>query len=383
MKLIFKVYDIHQRINNTFTWFPLEWDCHRNRWNCLPFSNKRSTFRVYILVNFVFKLILLTSAAVIIQVELKKPNLFGFLHVLTESIVVLMLLLMSVADYVVLKHVNNLIFACNWIYIADKYLKISIAEQVLICKILTFSIGSLSLLAYTSIILFTFFELDPFYNVAKYLIYKSAQDFNFLTFYQKCLFKLVCSTSYFFMAHLFLSGFLNLMLLTFSEGLYRLLQLKYLQQQKQPTAFLIHLYRQCKIVVNILRPYEYDASTLVLSIVFVMCLIFSSIFFIAFSKKLYLFLVISLALLFLTIGLLDMLFVIGCSFYKSSSKTLLQWKCGAGLKSARLFKILKSLQILAVPAGDAGIIDSEIKANYLYSLLINSTNSILTIGSTF
>ncbi len=44
-------------------------------------------------------------------------------------------------------------------------------------------------------------------------------------------------------------------------------------------------------------------------------------------------------------------------------------------------KTLKSLQIIVMPAGEAGIIDVEIKVNYFYSLLINTVNSVLTVRS--
>lgn len=382
MKLIFRLYDFHQRLNNIFTWFPLKWDHSRKNWQCISFLNPKSTLSVYILLNIVCKLILLTSAASIVTTELKNPGLFGFVHVLTESIVILMILCFSMADYIVLKYGNILVFACNWTLTVDKHWKISKKQQVLILKVLTISIVSLSLLGYFWIIVFTYLELDPFDTIAKYLFCNNTDHCSYLvSFYPKVWFKLICSITYLFMFHLFLSGLLNLILLTFSEGLYRLMLLKNLQQHIQPNIILIQFYRQFKIVDSVLKPFEYDISTAVLSGVFVTFLVFSNVFFFALGKHLYVFMVISLGLLCLTIGFLHILFVLGCSYYMLSFNTLFRWKANMKSRNSYLCRVLKSMKSITVPAGEAGIIDNEIKANYFYSLLINSTNSIITMRS--
>ncbi len=182
------------------------------------------------------------------------------------------------------------------------------------------------------------------------------------------------------MAHLILCGFINLLVISLSRDSYRYMLLKRLQKQAQPNFSTVGYYYQYQIVSNVMHLYEYDASTMVLSGVFLLCIIFCNVFVIAFREKMYIFIFISLGLLIVAIGLLNILFGFGCSFYTSSSKILFQWKRASG-KSAILRRILNSLQIIAIPAGEAGIIDIDIKGNYLYRLLENCTSSVLTMLS--
>ncbi len=381
MNLLFQLYNIHQRINNTLTWFPVSWDSNYKRWNSLPFSINTSNFKIYVLANSAFKIILLLSAIAILQAEHSNPGQLGFTHVLTQSLMMIALLLSCVADYIALKHIENLAFACNWTYIIDKYYKISAKEQLLICKVLTVSVVSISSLAYCSVVLFTYLDLDPFYDIAKYLLYMFPEYYNFLTFYQNIMFKLVCFIIYSIMTHLLLPGLINLLVTTFSLGIYRTILLKNLQKQGKPNIFLVRFYRQCQIVSKVLQPFEYDASSAVLCTVFVLCVLYLNVIFIALHKNLNLLMILCSGLLTFYIGMLHLLFVFGCSFYNYSFKTLAQWKAVTERRHQYMYKTLRSLQIIAVPAGEAGIIDIEIKANYLYSLLINSTNSILTMRS--
>ncbi len=381
MNLLFKVYYIHQRLNNTLTWFPLSWDSNYKRWNCLPFSINTSNFKIYVLANNVFKLILLLSAFLIIKVEFANFGQFGFTSILSQSLMVLAILLSFVADYIVLTHLENLAFACNWTYNIDKYYKISAIEQRLICKVLAVIIVSAFSLAYCSVILFTYLDLDPFSNVSKCVLYLFPEYCNFLAFYQNIMFKLVCLFTYLFMAHFALAGLTNLLVTALSEGVYRRIVLKNLQKQGEPNSFLVRFYRQCQIVGRILKPFEYDASTAVLCTAFVLCLLCSNIIFIALRKHSNFLMVICSGLLIFCIGLLHVVLVIACAYYKYSSKTLAQWKAVTERRQLYLFKTLRSLQIIAMPAGEAGIIDIEIKSNYLHSVILNSTNSILTLRS--
>ncbi len=281
MKQVFQLYNIHQRLNNTLTWFPLSWDSNYKRWKCLTFSINTSNFKIYVLANSAFKIILLLSAVAIIQAEFVHPGQFGFTYILSQSLMVLALLLLYVADYIVLKHRENLAFACNWTYIIDKYYKISAKEQLLICKVLTVSVVSISSLAYWSVVLFTYLDLDPIYNFAKYLIYLFPKYYNFLKNYKTISFKLACSIIYLIITHLLLSGLTNLLVTSFSQGIYRTILLKNLQKQGKPNTFLVRFYRQCQIVGRVLKPVEYDTSTVVLCTVFALCLLYSNIIFIA------------------------------------------------------------------------------------------------------
>lgn len=183
--------------------------------------------------------------------------------------------------------------------------------------------------------------------------------------------------------HFVLVGVFSLLIITLSVGMYRGILLKDLQRYTKPTKSNINFYRQCKIVSNILKLYEVDMTSTVLCTAFVSCLIFSNIFVIGFRRLMVLFLVPGLTVLYGFIFLLNILFMIGCTFYKSSVKTLSNWSRTTRRQSIFMRKEIKSLPIIAIPAGNVGIIDVAIKVNYFYSLLLNTTNSLLTVRSVF
>ncbi len=149
----------------------------------------------------------------------------------------------------------------------------------------------------------------------------------------------------------------------------------------QPNKHLVRLYLQCIIAPITVHSFLYDVSTLILSAVFMAYIIFLNIFCFAIRERMSLIVVAIIGIIFFITVVLNVLFVIGCSYYTTSSKVLLQWRNVTGRKDAYMHRIVKSLPILALPAGEAGIIDTEIKVNYLYSLLLNTTNSILTVQS--
>ncbi len=59
-----------------------------------------------------------------------------------------------------------------------------------------------------------------------------------------------------------------------------------------------------------------------------------------------------------------------------------KWKFELYIFNSKAYvrRIIKSLQVISIPAGNVGIIDVEIKFNYLQNLLDNIVNSVVMIN---
>ncbi len=91
-----------------------------------------------------------------------------------------------------------------------------------------------------------------------------------------------------------------------------------------------------------------------------------------------------------TIACLGLVFIqllnlFGCLFYSFSMNLLKKWNndnnfCTQGaISKAYLKRVLKSLPSISFPAVMVGIIDSEIKMNYMDNLLQTAVNTVLTL----
>ncbi len=105
---------------------------------------------------------------------------------------------------------------------------------------------------------------------------------------------------------------------------------------------------------------------------------FSNVIIIGIKKNAPLLIIIGIAMIILlTVGLYIM-FYVGCYFYILSQRIIRNWKRLA-FKDGYAKRLVLSLPIIALPAGDAGIIDIEIKIHYIEKLLRALGDSIITV----
>lgn len=129
-----------------------------------------------------------------------------------------------------------------------------------------------------------------------------------------------------------------------------------------------------------MRPLQYKLTTIVLGFIFTSFSSSFNILFIGIKKNAPVLIISGISIIILSSVSLDILFFIGCSFYKLTKRILQNWK-HLTLKDAYLKRLVLSLQIMAMPAGDVGIIDVYIKINYLEKLLRTVVDSIITVQS--
>ncbi len=380
MRPIFQLYRIHQLVNNNGTCFPTKWDCVHLKWICPSIKIDKLAFKKYIATALAIKLFITVLGIIIIQIASTVPNVFEFYDVLAQAVMVIVILFSIVLDSFVLKHIDTLAHYNNWAHAAEKYYHLSRNDDLFMFKVVMAPNMCIFALIYTCVILYVYFDMDPFFNISKCLVYFMQSQY-YLNYYQYLILKQIRLVVGFCVAHYIMVGILNLMLISISLGLHRCAFLKCLEKQVEPNEELINLYRQSIIVANAVKSFEYDISTLILSAVFVACIMFSNIFRFAVCKRMGIIVIASIGIIFFIVVVLDVLFVIGCSFYKSSFNVLNQWRNVTGRTSPHMYRVLKSLPIIALPAGKAGVIDTDIKVNYFYSLLVNTSNSILTVRS--
>lgn len=54
--------------------------------------------------------------------------------------------------------------------------------------------------------------------------------------------------------------------------------------------------------------------------------------------------------------------------------------CRTGTSKAYMRRVVKSLQVISIPAGNVGIIDIDMKINYWQHLLENVVNSVVMVN---
>ncbi len=82
---------------------------------------------------------------------------------------------------------------------------------------------------------------------------------------------------------------------------------------------------------------------------------------------------LSIVVLVVSLALVQLEFWICCAFYLVSRNIIVRWKRCA-ISSCReyskyLLKVLKSLPIIAMPVGNVGIMDLEVKMNFMHRLM--------------
>ncbi len=161
--------------------------------------------------------------------------------------------------------------------------------------------------------------------------------------------------------------------------------LVYILSKESVSALRIRLYSEIRIISLLSLDLEKTMSGFLLGVVFWFVLLGTGTLYVGIRKN-----DISMAIPAFTISCLGVviiqtLFWFGCSFNMFSTILLHKWKNDKnwytkGVASkAFLKRVLKSLPAISMPAGTVGIIDNEIKMNYMNGLLQNITSTVLTL----
>ncbi|CAL8129327.1 unnamed protein product [Orchesella dallaii] len=150
----------------------------------------------------------------------------------------------------------------------------------------------------------------------------------------------------------------------------------------------IILYRQVCVAFKINTEFSRDGTQVILSVIFINIMVFTLVLvkgLVTLPPILFLFVLFmfSATLVYLLIAM-----KFAPEYYEFSNNGLINWKTEVAfiLRATRqahyvkhMRKVLKSLRHIGIPVGDVGILDTDIKTNYLAKTLEFTINAILVI----
>lgn len=145
----------------------------------------------------------------------------------------------------------------------------------------------------------------------------------------------------------------------------------------------ILLYKHLIIFLNVAWPILKKISAAFLTLAFFVLVCGSNTLFAGIKRGNIMMVALSVILLFACFVSIQVSFHIAVNMHITTGKLLHSWKETASRHSNRMkwTKIVVGLPQLAIPAGNVGIIDKEIKKNYFIAVLEYSINLLLTLES--
>lgn len=148
----------------------------------------------------------------------------------------------------------------------------------------------------------------------------------------------------------------------------------------------LKIYRENAIVTKIVYDFEFSSTRFGLMAMYFGIILSVNVIITGLDKQQLALVVITATFLIIQVFILQLFFKIGCSYFMFSSRILRNWNIDiSNLCSSRreLRRIISSLRIISMPAGEAGIIDRDIKMNYMENLLGNLVDLIITRNSLY
>lgn len=155
--------------------------------------------------------------------------------------------------------------------------------------------------------------------------------------------------------------------------------------KRRVSSYNIKIYHQLKVLENIMRSAEVALSGSILGgafvlIIFCVCTLFYCVKMKRTDDELPI-----LVILCFVIFLIQIILIVGCVLFKLSTGIIAKWNKEAGVDKKNdkhkiyLFKVVRSLKFISVPASSVGVIDVEIRMNYMDNLLRNIVGCMLTM----
>lgn len=188
----------------------------------------------------------------------------------------------------------------------------------------------------------------------------------------------------------------------FHEGLIMVLSLRFLcipvlfqafsrlcllriMSTKSISKLRIRLYTEIKTVSAIMIKFEVLAYGSLLVVVFVYVLVGTGAMYIGIQKNHVAMAMPAFVVACSGLAFIQIIFQFGCSYYKFSMRIKYNWgneqnvNIESKMSKAFLSRLIKSLQPVSLPAGNVGIIDKDIKMNYMDNVLQNVVSMVLTL----
>ncbi len=155
--------------------------------------------------------------------------------------------------------------------------------------------------------------------------------------------------------------------------------------KKNLSLFRIKIFQEIRVVTSWLYTAESILVGLVLSFAFFFILFSACTLFVGIKRNNIAIAVPALGLTCVAVVIVQIIFIFGSLFYNLSNSLIIKWKKDASLWTPKhisktyICKKVRSLQAISVPAGNIGIVDKDIKINYMDNLLQNIVSSVLTL----
>lgn len=188
-----------------------------------------------------------------------------------------------------------------------------------------------------------------------------------------------------FAIHIFQVGTLSFRLLyltSFMIAVHRI-ELLWALANNNLSKRLMDLYTETAIVERHMNGFELKATSAALSILFVGIVFCVNVIISAVERNNFVLVLAIPVVLLVFVVVLHLFFTIGCLFFDLSGLALHRWKKQVNsLRTKRevkfVSKLLNSLRVVSVPAGNVGIIDRDIKGNYWDKLLGTVADILIT-----
>ncbi len=381
MQNLFIVFLLNQYVNNIGTLYPIRWYSKTESW--YRHKDKRNILGVDPRLCFAIstKLTGILLFAFVIFITLKFPGLMEPHYLPILGIILSSLSFALVMDNLTFTNCHEVTSVANWTNNVQIFWRLPKRDKTFIwqtCSILGFGVLEIGILLP---IVLVYLNIDPFYLLAKFVLLNNISVKTSSQFLDNFLFQVFRFISTVLASHIGSTSIRTMGLLCYSTGIHRAKLLQLLESWKHPTLSSIRFYRENQIVSNIIRPVDYKMYTLMFCSLFLLFIVFINILVLGVRKDIPVLILLASTLLIFCSVCLKLAFLVGCSFFKSSRIVLGNWRRSLELRiySAYMKKVLRSLKVIAIPAGEAGIVDVDMKVNYLTNLLLNIVNGIITI----
>lgn len=143
----------------------------------------------------------------------------------------------------------------------------------------------------------------------------------------------------------------------------------------------VSLYNKLSIQMSNFKAVLILVSTGVLSVFFVGMIMGVNVAFLGILLDEIIFEVMGASLFMFSCGILQITFFFCCHIFEDSSALLVNWRCAARIKKDGGYfqRVVSSMRVIAIPAGNVGIFDKEIKMNY-FDEVVNYAANVIVIS---
>ncbi len=363
--------------------FPIAWNSKEKVWDWAI----EKTISQFFLTTLLIKGGIFLLQIVILFWSNQYSGQLDFTQHACNVLCILLMIISITADLIVYKDGLEVTLATNWALARENLLISSDRGGNPKFRQTSYFLGMMFNLSITAIhvliiMVLTSADLDPLHLAALCFYRKMLREsllrkiFKIVRLILMLIFGLFCATN-----------LRTMFITTFTHGFYKFTLIRNMATWK-PTKVSIRYYRECQIATNCLDDFSYKVSVVVCGACFiVICAAVNGVM-VGKDSGSPILIVTSGCIISGCLIALQFLFVVGGALYIYSKEVLGKWTEEAGrARGSRVYfkKVVKSLPTISMICGDFGIIDKDIKMNYLDNLLgcvvdgIMARNNLLKI----